>query len=463
MATNPNLYVLSDLHLAPRGDLLSFHSHAALVSLIDTLAQSSVPVRLILNGDVFDFLQLPDYQSISLPQAPARMEQILAALDTEPPATNIVQALRRFTAGGHYLHCLPGNHDPELNLTRVQDVLVARLGASAALPFNQGCWAIPHVGGAHVVTMHGHWKDPFNAISSETMLQAQAAGDATVPLPPGSRLVLDVLNPYRRAIDPEGGKRFPFIDLLPSEMAVVFALLYLDPKLARRRISTALQVRGQALLREVMLFLQPNRLLNDHAPATAAPPATPVLAHIARELVACMSERERASSEMVQHELQSYLQADSSLGVAPAQSNAMLSDNSSWVRRLLLRALAKQLAEAQSAFAPEQPDELANDSIRTWGHHNSGPVIALTGHTHAAKFITHPAGIYINSGTWQDLVRIPADLSETALAIWLQDLQNEKIPRWRRCPVVRIDENGPALLHWDGEVLQDWHGALGAA
>jgi hypothetical protein len=123
--------------------------------------------------------------------------------------------------------------------------------------------------------------------------------------------------------------------------------------------------------------------------------------------------------------------------------------------------LAKQLAGAENAFAPDQADELSNDSIRTWGHSTSGPVIAITGHTHAAKFIEHPAGIYINSGTWQDLVRIPADLSETALAAWLLDLQNDKIPRWRRCPVVRIDVNGPALLHWDGSILQDWSSSIG--
>jgi UDP-2,3-diacylglucosamine pyrophosphatase LpxH len=453
---NTPLYVLSDLHLAPRGDLLGFHAHTALVSLLEHLTSQPHPVRLVLNGDVFDFLQLPDYTDLSLPLAPVRMSQILDALDSEAPASNIVQALRRFTNKGHQLHCIAGNHDPELNLHAVQAVLATRLGSTNDIPFKQGCWSL-NVGQHTVLAMHGHWRDPFNAISAESLHQAQANGDACAPLPPGSRLVLNVLNPYRRALTAEGAKRFPFIDLLPSEMAVLYALLYLDPQLAMRRINAALNISVSALLRKVHLYLNPSRLLTlDKAStnqATLAATNDHVLDHIAQGLVMCLNEQERipANSAMLTQQIDNYLQARPSVG-----GQGMLLSQTAWVRGLLLRGIGQELVKARNAFEPAVPDALAEHSICTWGHQASGPIIALTGHTHAAKQIKHLAGVYLNSGTWQDLVHPPEDTSEDGVQAWLQALQANQVPRWQRCPVVRVNDNGAALLSWNGDSLQSW-------
>lgn len=55
------LYVLSDLHLAPAGEQCVFRAHAPLVALIDRIAAAPAPQWLLLNGDVFDFLQIPGY------------------------------------------------------------------------------------------------------------------------------------------------------------------------------------------------------------------------------------------------------------------------------------------------------------------------------------------------------------------------------------------------------------------
>ena len=127
------LVALSDLHLAPAGEQCVFAAHEALVALIDRLAAmpaTEPATALVLNGDVFDFLQIPGYDALSLPLAPQRMTVILDSLDAEPPPRNVVQALRRFTAAGHTLCCLPGNHDAELNLVTVQQVLSQLLGSS---------------------------------------------------------------------------------------------------------------------------------------------------------------------------------------------------------------------------------------------------------------------------------------------------------------------------------------------
>ena len=192
------LYVLRDLHLAPPGEQCVFAAHAPLVALLEHIAASPSPQWLVLNGDVFDFLQIPGYEELSLPLAPQRMAGLLDALAAEPPERNVVQALQRLTAAGHTLCCLPGNHDAELNLSSVQDVLAQRLGSQNLLAAAAGQWAV-QVAGFRVVGRHGHHGDPFNAISGALLQQAQADGDAEVAMPPGSRLVCEVINPFRRA------------------------------------------------------------------------------------------------------------------------------------------------------------------------------------------------------------------------------------------------------------------------
>ena len=71
-AATGRLWVLSDLHLAPAGDQCVFRAHAALTSFIDhlsTLPMADPPQWLVLNGDVFDYLQIPGYEELSLPLA----------------------------------------------------------------------------------------------------------------------------------------------------------------------------------------------------------------------------------------------------------------------------------------------------------------------------------------------------------------------------------------------------------
>ncbi|WP_338848748.1 metallophosphoesterase [Massilia sp. W12] len=444
---HPPLYVLSDLHLAPRSEALSFHSHAALVGLLEYMRAQAQPVRLILNGDVFDFLQLPDYDTLSLPMAAPRMSAILDALDKEDAAHNIVQALRRFTQAGHILHCQPGNHDPELHWHSVQEVLQARLGASPPLPYNLACWSVQAYG-HQVQGMHGHWQDPFNAISAETMGKAEADGDASVKLPPGSNMVLQVINPYRRARDAQGRKRFPFIDGMPTEMAVIFSLLYLDPKLAWKRIQTALGLGAQALLRRLALYLRPAHLLTEESQAIDE---NPVLKQLADDLFMRMTPTERIpqNTDMICQEIETYLQ-----GAQAAPNTLAASDG--WFGRLLLRALAHEISQAQAVQDAACQDALAVDSITTWGRHPSGPMIAITGHTHAPKQIQYVGGLYLNSGSWQDSYALPQDLTEEGVKQWLQDLQQAKLPALRRCPVLRVDEAGAGLLEWDGTGLRAW-------
>lgn len=462
------VWVLSDLHLAPPGEQCVFQAHAALVGLLDHLAATPAgdpPNWLVLNGDVFDYLQIPGYEALSLPLAAERTGRILDGLEAEAPARNIVQALRRFVAGGHRLACMSGNHDAELNLTTVQQVLSARLGSTIALPPWNGEWRL-QVAGHRVVGRHGHYGDAFNAIGSARMQRAQADGDASVALPPGSRLVLQVINPFRRAKTPDGTRRFPFIDGLPSDEAVVLAIMLLDPRLAARRLPDALGIGAAALLRKALmaggLSSESRHLSVSHGPLQSTSPAQPKpwVDGLQDLLSEAASQQDAHSLAMLDGQLEAYfagggidLLASGEVGAQP-RSTDLLGFGGSAVRGLLYRALANALEGARSSFQAGMSDDLAKDSLTTWGHGH----VALAGHTHAARSLTSPdgPGVYINTGTWIERVIPPTGLSAATLPDWLERLRRGDVPSWNGYPLALVDADGPRLMQWNGHSLQAW-------
>lgn len=450
---------MSDLHLAPPGDQCVFQAHEALTGLVQHLSAMPVtelPQWLVLNGDVFDYLQIPGYEALSLPLAVQRTGQILDALDVEPLERNVVQALRRFTAYGHQLSCMPGNHDAELNLAPVQQMLSNRLGSTTALPPWAGEWRLA-VAGRQVVGRHGHHGDAFNAISGAQMQRAQADGDAQVSLPPGSRLVLQVINPFRRAKAADGKRRFPFIDSLPSEQAVLLAVMLLDPRLAAKRLPDALGIGAAALLRKALMAsgLRGQQLSGT---ATAQPQTTEAptwLGTLGGLLGDAASHLGPAATSAIEHEVDAYF-----AGAAPTmigEGPGLLAQTSS-VRGVLLEALSRSLKESRAAFCSSEVDDLAKDAMANWGRGQ----LAFAGHTHAARRLRtkQGAGDYINTGTWIDQVVPPAGLSAATVSEWLDRLSRGEVSPWNGHPVAIVDESGSRLLSWDGKGLQDWVDAM---
>lgn len=455
------LVVLSDLHLAPPGEQCVFAAHEPLVALIRHLTAvqaDTLPQWLVLNGDVFDFLQIPGYDSLSLPLAPQRMASLLDALDEEPPQRNVVRALAAFTAAGHRLSCLPGNHDAELNLASVQDVLARRLGSCTALPPSAGYWRL-NVAGRAVFGLHGHHEDAFNAISGARMETAQADGDATVPMPPGSRLVCQVINPFRRAKTSDGRRRFPFIDRLPSDQAVVLAIMLLDPRLAAKRLTEALGIGAAALVRKALMVsgVAPGQLGTGVGSTVAGAVAGQAtwIDELSRHLADAYRAGPpgRAGTATLEHELDAYFAGQ---GVGSAQGAGALAAGGGGVRGLLWAALARALAGTQDNFRSAVPDPLAHRMT-------AGPrpeSVTITGHTHAAKALTAANGtVYLNTGTWLDQVLPPPEPDAVSLPEWLARLQRDELPTWNGHPAAWVDVEGARLVRWNGSSLVDWSDA----
>ena len=432
-----------------------FVAHEALVSLIDHLAEAppaQPPNWLVLNGDVFDHLQIPGYDALSLPLALQRTDQMLDALDTESRERNVVQALApvRGARTSAVVHARQSRCRTEsgagsaiaFNQARQHDRaadLDRRAGGSRSPPIEW--WA-----GTDTTTTHS------TRSAAPASLRAQEAGDPSVPLPPGSRLVLEVINPFRRAKSADGARRFPFVDALPNDRAVLLAIMLLDPRLAGRRLSGALGIGAAALVRKALMASGPRgQQLGGADTRVAQAASTDWMDVLGNELTGATADQDGFMTAAIEHEVDAYFADAVAADGGGAQRLALRTGG---VRGLLLRALARSLSAARTSFQSCLADALARDTIDTWGRGQ----VALAGHTHAARCISvgNGAAMYINTGTWIDQVIPPAGLDAQELPDWLERLSRGEVPLWNGYPVAVVDTDGPRLMRWQGQGLARW-------
>ncbi|MDC3379486.1 metallophosphoesterase [Planctomycetota bacterium] len=439
--------MVSDLHLAPAGPLVEFHAHRALAGLLRHVADETTPTLLVLNGDVFDTLQLPGYESLDLVQAGRRVRELLESLQHTDRETDVVAAVGAVLTAGHQVLVVPGNHDPELSLVDAQDALREALAPapSARLRFHvdDDPWCV-EVGARHVVGGHGHAADPWNALPPSRVLSAQARGDSTVALPPGSRLVLDVLNPYRRAREPHGTRRFPFLDLVKPEPAVFWLLWHLDPGLVLRRSGGCLSALAGATLRSLRRALLGGATLSAGFDTVAG--TNTAADDAAMLLLEALDPEERAAGQLLCDRLNAALDAKPS--ASPAAPGALALGD--WIRRLPLRAFRRAI-ERDRFFDPQHVDSTCRKAMEHLPDVEGA--VLVTGHTHGARLLALDGRrAYMNTGTWQDLwlpTAPPED--DDALEAWVLTLADGRFPRTRRLTVGRVTEHAVELLAWDEE------------
>jgi UDP-2,3-diacylglucosamine pyrophosphatase LpxH len=185
-----NLLALSDVHLGcdlkPGVPARARPADAALAAFLDWHAERRTgrkPWRLILNGDIVDFVAITE-----VPEGPQAFpvsdeERALGLAASEPKCVWKLQrtaerhplvfdALARFVARGNSLHVVRGNHDGEWRWPRVQDelrrILLERAGLSAgsarrrflrAIEFHEHFYLEP----GFFYAEHGHAHDRYCA------------------------------------------------------------------------------------------------------------------------------------------------------------------------------------------------------------------------------------------------------------------------------------------------------------
>ncbi|MCM2322915.1 MAG: metallophosphoesterase [Oligoflexia bacterium] len=190
-----------DGHLNPHED---FHFDDEMCRFFDYFSNGKygegpdgpVEVELFLNGDYFDFLNVPlggeFEEAISEDMALQKLEAILAG------HTRVMDALRRFAAKpGKRITYMVGNHDAELFFPRVRERIVREWDPRRSYPSetvqvlsdrNSVRWE----GGVEV--HHGNQFEKMNALNFEKPLIESYANEPVLNLPWGSFYVLKIIN-----------------------------------------------------------------------------------------------------------------------------------------------------------------------------------------------------------------------------------------------------------------------------
>jgi hypothetical protein len=322
-----------------------------------------------------------------------------------------------------------------------------------------------------VVIGHGHSGDAWNRIPPARVHRALETGRPSLPLPPGSLLVLDTINAFKRACDPHtGAPRFSFVDLLkPEGPWVPLLLLAFDPRLALAHLPGVAGRGKEALLRAVAQRLRGGATLAGPAtagasdedggngvaagragPAAAGVPdedgedgSDAVAAGLADALLAALTPGERAAPRALLDRLGNALD-----GAAPAAPGTLAAGPAAG---LFLRAAHRLWHDGGSFFDPAHLGALDRAIVAEHLPEGCGPRVVVAGHTHAAREARPAADrVYLNTGTWTDLLRVPEEADAEALARWAGELRAGTAPRLRRLHYAEIAPGGAQLKAWPG-------------
>jgi len=439
------VYVISDLHLGgvygddpfdpnDRGFRLCTHV-TELTAFVDavTAMPKDPPVEMVINGDLVDFLaERNEADPKWVPLTPDPERAIAKLRDIVERDKTFFDALGRLLAAGHRLVLTLGNHDIELAFPAVREALGEMLGAGPGTDFQ-----FIYDGEAYVVgdalIEHGNRYDAFNVVNFNDLRQLRSIQSRRMAVPdkwkmeapPGSFMVSNVINPIKES--------YRFVDLLkPETGAVVPILLALEPGY-RKIIGTAAK---QALRSKVGYGLDaPNMpsiggdisamgggdeigLDEMGGDISSGATSNDPLAQILRNELGDDAGQFIETIETDDDPTAGLGEDISSLGEkvshAFGMAQLLVAGNSSDIdKRLpaLLRAL-RALQDDQSFDDSVETDAVYLEAARALARDGSFRYV-IFGHTHLAKNVALDDGaVYLNSGTWADLIRFPKDVIE---------------------------------------------------
>lgn len=419
------LFVVSDIHLGgeagpnaqPGFQMCPAPNQQRLAAFINGLPQAgpSEEVRLVLAGDVVDFLAEKPFAALTNDQSTA-IKKLENIIERTRPVWN---ALAGFVKSGGHLTIMLGNHDAELSFPAVRHVLLKTIGEGRVefIYDNEAFTCGP------VLIEHGNRYDSWNAIPHGKMRRLRselsrgiAAKDA--PATPGSQLVVEVMNPLKTD--------YSWVDLQKPETSATLPIL------------AALGAADLGRIWKVFRKFQQSRAIE------YAANGEPVDAeYIAAGAVGDgVGARDQAMWDLAQ---------EIAAG-GPVENIASLRDILTGardvvgevVRKMRRAALRKALPliykQSQLTFDVVQEEDTYLKSAKASGER--GFEVVIYGHTHLPKDITfknkkgQPVR-YLNTGTWADLIRIPDSVfSQQAqgptLDEFVADLEKDDVRRWRR-------------------------------
>lgn len=420
------IFVISDLHLGG-GEGFQMCSPAGQTNLAAFIRwakgqhSKENAVRLIINGDFVDFLAEEPFAEFTDNDTAAtgKLREIIKRTQ------DVWDALAEFVANGAALTILLGNHDIELSLPGPRRLLLETVGAGRVEFIYDGQAFVD----GPVIVEHGNRYEKENFVSHDSLLEVREAISRGETPPEmkrilGSAMVNTIINPLK--------KDHPFIDLLkPETTAMVPLLAVLDP-------STLLQLRDLRKLPywDYLTIKQP-RLSDGKKPSFRGPGLSPT------------SLPEGESSEMKAFDDAFAYAANLVLGEQISRMpprgrptrvmrgvvgspSAFWADLESFFE-MSREFLEKKIEQIKENWTHQKKDKLF-DALRYFAKNiemtfdggtesakyaepaqalvDRGFRVVVFGHTHLAKRVSlntenGEAAVYLNSGTWADLMRLP--------------------------------------------------------
>ena len=445
--TTIEVFVISDLHVGgehpssetARGFRICNHIEmlTRFVEQLTSLDLGGRDLELVINGDFVDFLA-EEHGGHFYPFL-WDDERASATLDLIARRERLFfEALAEFVKNGGRLTLLLGNHDVELSFPRVRARLECILGVREISRFR-----FLYDGEAYsvgdVLIEHGNRYDGFNVINHDRLRRVRSLQSRGLPVstdsftpPPGSLLVSNIINPMK--------KDYSFVDLLkPETEAVIPILLALDPRFRKHAWEAWRHKRSAA----------------KHAPVA---PATPAYGGDISANTRGGTQHDELESMLLdlmgeqsfKKYRQGVLSSEFSYGGDVASGDAG--------RRSLLRLFASRpstsledrmvsLLEAVRCLRHDRsfdrgfelPEYLEHAQAMAVGRFRH----VVFGHTHLAKRVDMGDGkMYINTGTWADIIRFPSEILSQSEAVardsmygFVQDLASGDLRPWVRfCP-----------------------------
>lgn len=471
------VFVISDLHLGGRegaqgGRGFQMMTHPKrLAEFIDAIQPSSSTTKeLVIAGDFVDFLA----QETQTPGVwtPIIKDPVSAAAHLEQIAQRssfsvVFEALAAFLARKHRLTIMLGNHDVELSYPHVRSTLAKALkkepGHDFSFIYDGEAYSL-----GDALIEHGNRYDPFNVVDHDKLRRVRSlqsrgqeqSREDVFPAPAGSQMVAAVMNPIK--------SKYAFVDLLkPENESVIPILLALEPDYTDRITQVA----------RILLPATRHGLKEDDLPvllsdASAEGGATPLdreqpleatlagamgMAEAKRFLAAIPEARRTQDAEVTVSDASAFS------AVKQLASLVRIAQEDEGQLESRLPALRRALRVLQSDRSFERGHETdakylkAAKAISARGRFR----YVLFGHTHLAREIPHEHGVYLNTGTWADLMRVPQSVlshddgvAMAALRRFVKDITENRLgeyvtfmPTYAR---LDFDSNGRVL---EGHVL----------
>lgn len=432
--------VISDLHMGVNERKI-FSSTDALAQFIEHIADehdaqkhsTPIPVELVILGDAVDFLQ---FDNGLVFESDAALQKITQIINTHAA---VFTALAGFVSQEHRtVRWFVGNHDLELVFASVRKAIEKAVGVNEGqrnfywhLSGEKFDYVLGN--GARIRLIHGNQPDPWNAIDY-AQAQRYADGDRSVAFDycPGSKLVVEVLNPL-------ADRGFFHVSLLKPEQSVAlpltFALWPSDTKELLEKAFPLLEEANHRTLKErVKDWFSTDR--------TARPIGTEELL---LDLIATVTDDVEDHAIELLDDLVGHSSVISSLIAHFTGQTAAkhLEDKARKIATRLLDRAAREANEKSDPWAIDTRDDLWQEVSSTFAGENPDNVaILIAGHTHLARALQLPAGYYINTGTWANLMRLPRELDRLAFDAWAGSLRDffehpERAP-WALRPFARL-------------------------